>query len=97
MNVDAKLGVRLKLLLRNFLQIGAMLSVGLGFANLMPIPVLDGGHLMYYGYEAVMRRPLSARTQEIGFRVGFALLISLFLVLTWNDIGYNLSLFNKTG
>jgi len=52
---------------------------------------------MYYGYEAVMRRPLSARAQEIGFRVGFAVLITLFVVLTFNDIGYVSSLFEKTG
>ena len=79
------------------IELAAALSVGLGFANLMPIPVLDGGHLMYYGYEAVMRRPLSERAQEIGFRVGFSALITLFLVLTWNDIGYVADLFNKTG
>lgn len=96
-NVEGSPGIRIKAFIANLLSIAAVLSVGLGFANLMPIPVLDGGHLMYYGYEAVMRRPLSARAQEIGFRVGFAVLISLFLVLTLNDIGYVSSLFDKTG
>ncbi len=96
-NIEGSAGDRFKAFAINLLSIAAMLSVGLGFANLMPIPVLDGGHLMYYGYEAVMRRPLSVRAQEIGFRIGFAVLISLFLVLTLNDIGYVSSLFNKTG
>ncbi|MCF6219855.1 MAG: RIP metalloprotease [Robiginitomaculum sp.] len=96
-NIEGSAGDRFKAFSINLLSIAAMLSVGLGFANLMPIPVLDGGHLMYYGYEAVMRRPLSVRAQEIGFRIGFAVLISLFLVLTLNDIGYVSSLFNKTG
>ncbi len=96
-NVEGSLGDKFRAYAINLLSIAAVLSVGLGFANLMPIPVLDGGHLMYYGYEAVMRRPLSARAQEIGFRIGFAVLISLFLVLTLNDIGYVSSLFNKTG
>ncbi len=84
-------------MLRRLLGLAAALSVGLGFANLMPIPVLDGGHLLYYGYEAIMRRPLSERAQEIGFRIGFAILLTLFLVLTWNDIGYVPDLFTNTG
>lgn len=95
--VDGNFGVKSKVMLVTLLELAAALSVGLGFANLMPIPVLDGGHLVYYGYEAVMRRPLSERAQEIGFRVGFAALITLFLVLTWNDIGYVPDLFDKTG
>jgi len=95
--VDGNVGVKAQALVLTLLELAAALSVGLGFANLMPIPVLDGGHLVYYGYEAVMRRPLSERAQEIGFRVGFAALITLFLVLTWNDIGYVPDLFDKTG
>jgi regulator of sigma E protease len=54
--------------------------------NLLPVPVLDGGHLLFYGVEAVRGRPLSARAQEIGFQAGFAVLISLFLFATWNDV-----------
>ena len=95
--INGSLGFRMQYMFVRLLELAAALSVGLGFANLMPIPVLDGGHLMYYGYEAVMRRPLSERVQEIGFRVGFAALITLFLVLTWNDIGYVADLFDKTG
>jgi len=60
----------------------------------MPIPVLDGGHLLYYGYEAVAGRPLSQKKQELGFRMGFALLLALFVMLTINDIGYVSSFFS---
>jgi regulator of sigma E protease len=95
--VEGSIGYKFKVLSITLLELAAALSVGLGFANLMPIPVLDGGHLVYYGYEAVMRRPLSERAQEIGFRVGISALLTLFLVLTWNDIGYVADLFNKTG
>lgn len=95
--VDGSVGVKAQALFLTLMELAAALSVGLGFANLMPIPVLDGGHLVYYGYEAVMRRPLGERAQEIGFRVGFAALITLFLVLTWNDIGYVPDLFDKAG
>ena len=62
------------------------LSVAVGFANLLPIPVLDGGHLLFYGYEAIARRPLTARVQAAGYRVGFALLVGLMLFVTWNDL-----------
>ena len=64
----------------------AVLSVNLALINLFPIPVLDGGHLMFYAAEAVRGRPLPARAQEIGFRAGFALLITLFVFATWNDL-----------
>ena len=64
----------------------AFISVAVGFANLLPIPVLDGGHLLFYGYEAVARRPLSASFQAAGYRMGFALLIGLMLFVTWNDL-----------
>jgi len=64
----------------------ALISVAVGFANLLPIPVLDGGHLLFYAYEAVARRPLAASVQAAGYRVGFALLIGLMLFVTWNDL-----------
>jgi regulator of sigma E protease len=64
----------------------AVLSVNLALINLFPIPVLDGGHLMFYAAEAIRGRPLPPRAQEIGFRAGFALLITLFIFATWNDI-----------
>jgi regulator of sigma E protease len=67
-------------------SLAAILSVAVGIVNLLPVPVLDGGHLMFYAAEAVMRRPLSAKTQEYGYRAGMALLLSLFLFATWNDL-----------
>jgi regulator of sigma E protease len=91
---DAPLMARLKAGILTLLSLGAALSVGLGVANLMPIPVLDGGHLVYYGYEAIAGRPLSERKQELGFKIGLAALLSLFVILSWNDIGYVQSLFS---
>ena len=70
----------------NLLGMAGFLSVAVGFANLLPIPVLDGGHLLFYGYEAIARRPLAARVQAAGYRVGFALLVGLMLFVTWNDL-----------
>ncbi len=64
----------------------AILSVNLALINLFPIPVLDGGHLMFYAAEAIRGRPLPPKAQEIGFRAGFALLIALFVFATWNDL-----------
>jgi regulator of sigma E protease len=64
----------------------AVLSVSIGLINLFPVPMLDGGHLMFYAIEAVRGRPLSDRAQEIGFRIGFALVVMLMLFATWNDI-----------
>ncbi|NKC30426.1 RIP metalloprotease RseP [Falsiroseomonas selenitidurans] len=64
----------------------AVLSVNLALINLFPIPVLDGGHLMFYAAEAIRGRPLPPKAQEYGFRAGFALLITLFVFATWNDL-----------
>ncbi|MGP9820972.1 RIP metalloprotease RseP [Salinarimonas sp. NSM] len=64
----------------------AVLSVSIGLINLFPVPMLDGGHLMFYAVEAARGRPLSENAQEIGFRIGFALVIFLMLFATWNDI-----------
>jgi regulator of sigma E protease len=64
----------------------ANISVGIGFLNLLPVPVLDGGHLVFYAYEAVARRPPAARIQAAGFRVGLALVLGLMLFATWNDL-----------
>jgi regulator of sigma E protease len=66
----------------------ALLSVSLGLLNLFPVPLLDGGHLMFYAAEAIRGRPLPPRAQEYGFRAGFALLIGLFVFATWNDIAH---------
>ena len=68
------------------ISLAAILSVSIGLLNLFPIPMLDGGHLLYYGYEAVAGRPLGERAQEFGFRVGLALVLSLMLFATWNDL-----------
>jgi regulator of sigma E protease len=70
----------------------AIMSVSIGLLNLFPIPMLDGGHLLFYAYEWVRKRPLSERKQEMGFRVGFALVIALMLFATWNDIKHFVSL-----
>ena len=92
--IDAPFGARLKYMLESLLYLAAALSVGLGVANLMPIPALDGGHLLYYGYEALAGRPLSETKQEFGFRIGFALLLAALVFLTINDIGYIRSMFS---
>jgi len=93
-NADVPFIGRTKAMFLGLLVIAAQLSIALGVANLMPIPVLDGGHLVYYGYEAVAGRPLSQKKQEIGFRFGFAVLLTLFVILTVNDIGYVASIFS---
>ena len=64
----------------------AFLSVSIGLFNLFPVPMLDGGHILFYLFEALRGRPLSPRLQDIGFRVGFALIIFLFIFATFNDI-----------
>lgn len=68
------------------LELAAMLSVSIGLLNLFPVPLLDGGHLLFYGVEAVRGRPLSARAQEIGFRIGFAIVVMLMIFTVFNDI-----------
>ncbi len=82
--------------LLTLVQFAAIVSIGMGIVNLLPIPVLDGGHLVFYGYEAVARRPVPARVQEVGYRVGLALLAGLMLFATWNDL-QKLSLFKFLG
>jgi regulator of sigma E protease len=69
-----------------FLEFMAMISVSLGLFNLFPIPVLDGGHLMFYGIEAVRGRPLGERAQEYSLRIGLALVLSLMIFVTVNDL-----------
>lgn len=68
-----------------FMLVG-ILSISIGLINLLPVPMLDGGHLVFYALEAIFGRPVSPRAQEISFRVGFALVIMLMLFSTWNDI-----------
>ena len=74
------------LLLYSFLQVAALLSVSVGLVNVLPIPVLDGGHLLFYAYESVARRPLAVAAQAAAYRVGLALLVGLMLFTTWQDL-----------
>ena len=69
-----------------FLSFVAMISINLGFINLLPIPMLDGGHLFFYAVEGVIRRPVNVKVQEWAFRSGFGLLMALMLFTTFNDI-----------
>jgi regulator of sigma E protease len=73
-------------LLVSLSQLAAFLSIAVGFANLLPVPILDGGHLVYYAIETVRGRPLSAKVQEYGAQAGLVALVSLFLFATWNDL-----------
>ncbi len=68
------------------LNLAAIISVSIGLINLFPIPMLDGGHLLFYGIEALRGRPLSEGTQEIGFRIGLAFVLMLMIFATWNDL-----------
>ena len=68
------------------LNLAAIISVSIGLINLFPIPMLDGGHLLFYGIEAVRGKPLSESTQEIGFRIGLAFVLMLMIFATWNDL-----------
>ena len=70
-----------------FIGLIALLSINLGFINLLPVPMLDGGHLFFYAIEAVRRRPLSAQALEVAFRGGLALVFALMVFLTINDLG----------
>ncbi len=69
-----------------FLWFMGVLSLHLCLINLFPVPMLDGGHLLYYGVEAILGKPLGARAQEYGFRIGLALVLTLMVFVTWNDL-----------
>jgi len=68
------------------LNLAAVLSISIGLINLMPIPMLDGGHLVFYAAEAVRGKPLSERVQDIGFRIGLGIVLFLMVFATWNDV-----------
>jgi len=68
------------------IHLAAVLSISIGLLNLFPVPLLDGGHLLFYAVEAVRGRPLSERAQEMGFRIGLALVLMLMVFATYNDI-----------
>ena len=93
---EAPAGLKAANLALTLIQVAAILSIGIGFINLMPIPVLDGGHLVFYAYEAVAKKPVAAKVQEAGYRVGLALLAGLMLFATWNDL-QKLNLFKFLG
>ena len=77
-----------KLGLGALLNLAALLSISIGLINLVPIPLLDGGHLMYFAFEAARGRPMSERAQELGFRLGLAIVSMLMLFATYNDISH---------
>ena len=68
------------------IHLAAVLSISIGLLNLFPIPLLDGGHLLFYTIEAIRGRPLSDRAQEVGFRIGLAIVLLLMIFATFNDI-----------
>ena len=72
--------------LSSMVEFMALLSISLGLINLFPVPMLDGGHLMFYGLEAVRGRPISERVMEIGFRIGLGLVLTLFVFVTFQDL-----------
>ena len=79
-------GKAAKLGLGRWVELMALISLSLGMINLFPIPLLDGGHLLFYGFEAVLGRKLSERTQEYGFRIGLVFILGLMILATFNDI-----------
>ena len=70
----------------SLIQLTALLSVSIGLINLFPIPLLDGGHLLYYAIEGLLGRPMAQRYQEAGFKIGFAVVLALMVFVTWNDL-----------
>jgi regulator of sigma E protease len=68
------------------IHLAAVLSISIGLLNLFPVPLLDGGHLLFYAVEAIRGRPLSDRAQEMGFRIGLGLVLMLMVFATYNDI-----------
>ena len=72
---------------QQFVYLAALISINLGFINLLPVPMLDGGHLCFYAVEALQRRPVRPRTMEIAFRTGMFALLALMTLVTLNDLG----------
>ena len=70
----------------SFVFFMALISINLGFINLLPIPMLDGGHLLFYGVEAIQRRPVSPRVQDWAYRSGLAVLLAMMMLVTFNDL-----------
>ncbi|MDP6706123.1 MAG: site-2 protease family protein, partial [Alphaproteobacteria bacterium] len=72
--------------IEQLIMLSVLLSLNLGIINLLPVPVLDGGHLLLYAFEAVRGRPLTERMQEYAFRFGLAMILTLAIFVTWNDL-----------
>lgn len=68
------------------INLAAILSISIGLINLFPVPMLDGGHLLFFAVEAIRGKPLSEKAQDIGFRIGFVAVVMLMIFATWNDI-----------
>jgi regulator of sigma E protease len=79
-------GEAMSLGILTFISLAALISINLGFINLLPIPMLDGGHLLLYGIEAIRRRPATPQVQEWAFRAGFVMLAAFMLMVTFNDL-----------
>lgn len=73
----------------NLLALTALISINLGLINLLPIPVLDGGHILFFGIEAIFRRPVPEKIQDLTTKIGLALLITLMILATYNDLARN--------
>ena len=80
----------------DFILFMALISINLGFINLLPIPLLDGGHLLFYAIEGVRRKPLKPEAQEWAFRTGLAVLLALMIFVTFNDLA-SFGLFTRLG
>ncbi len=94
-NETVPLSKRLMALFWNLMTICAAVSVGIGFFNLLPFPVLDGGHIVFNCYEAIAGKPLPARIQEGALMAGMVLLLGMFVFITWGDV-LETGLFNTT-
>jgi len=89
-------GQQASLGLFEFIYLVALFSINLGFINLLPVPMLDGGHLAFYTIEAIRRRPVSVQAQDWAFRGGLAILLALLLFTTLNDLG-SFGLWDRVG
>ena len=74
--------------IESMIMFAVMLSINLGLLNLFPVPMLDGGHLLFYLFEAIRGKPLGERAQEYGFRIGIVMVLGLMVFVTWNDLQY---------
>lgn len=83
---QAPLGDKILVLAVHYIELIAIISIGVGFVNLLPIPVLDGGHLLFYLYQSIVRRPVPQVVQTVGLRVAVVLILGLMVFAGWNDL-----------